>query len=47
MRSAVLAAIAASDADTKASWWNRYRAARADALASLGERPSLLRVVRG
>ena len=47
IRSAVMAAIEAPDLDTKAMWWDRYRAARAEALASRGQRPSLLRVVRG
>ena len=46
VRRAVLAAVEAGDASTKALWWHQYRLARAEALA-IGKRRRLLRLVRG
>ena len=45
-RRAVLAAIEARDASTKALWWHHYRVARAVALDAGSER-HVLRLVRG
>lgn len=45
-RSAVLAAIGAGDASTKALWWHHYRVARAEALAA-GDERGVLRLVSG